>query len=223
MLVTADNGRVDGAIGASAIDLVASIPLTKRVFLDARLPLGLVSGAALIGNAMFGARWYASSGRSTWFTIGGSMGLPLLSRRIEEELGVASYPNAFWNLHQYYGGIVPIKADIAFETHASFFGFRGQIEPVAYVAYHDRVDSQFALQHAVEFQFGHEYYAGLRFQGMLIPTLDDKYQFAMEPFLGIEKRIAFARLGLMMPLDEVLGPPAREFLGVRIATGVRFE
>jgi hypothetical protein len=93
------------------------------------------------------------------------------------------------------------------------------------------------VQHAAEFQFGHAIGGGFRLQGVATPTDEaDAYQLAMEPFLSIERELGFLRLGLMLPLDKVLGPPLASIDGDRrrnqdglgswgllIRTGLRFE
>ncbi len=222
LLVTNSSGRFDGAVGASAIDLVTRIPLSPRTFIDARLPLGVVNGGTLMGNPLFGVRHIYKLKKSSWFSIAAGMGLPLISRRISQ-LVVASYAQGMWNMHEYYPTVVPIKLDFLYEKHVDWFAFRAYADPVAFISYSDRVDSHFAIQHAVEFQFGQRFYAGLRLQGYLIPTATDKYQFAVEPFFGIEHKRLFARLGLMMPMDQMLGPPFEDFVGMRVATGLRFD
>jgi len=222
MLITNDRGRYDGAVGASAVVLGTAIPLGDRTFLDARLPAGIVNGGTLIGNVSVGAHHILNVGKNSWITLGGGLGLPLVSSRVDA-IVIATYPQAFWNLHEFYPASVPIKFAFGYETHSDWFGFRAYVEPVVMIAHNDNVDHQFAIQHAVEVQAGHTFYGGLRLQGYLSPTFDDKYQLAVEPFVGVEKKLLYARLGLMLQIDERLGPPAENFIGLRFSTGVRFE
>jgi hypothetical protein len=238
LLLTTKNGRDNSnVIGGGAIDVATRIRLVRNTFLDLRLPVGLASGGVLVGNPMVGVRHVFVVGESSWITLGGAIGLPLLSVQAGV-LQYASFPSALWNLHEYYGGVVPFQVDVAYEVHASFFGFRAQLQPVLYAPITDLVTGQVAIQHAVEIQFGHEFYAGVRLQGVALPLSTNTssgsngnagtgsgstYVLGLEPFIGLEKRIAFARLGFMIPLNDFLGPPLSQYAGLRLATGARFE
>lgn len=232
-----DRGASPGAV---LIDLVTGIPLSERVIADVRLPITSLSfggqSATSVGNLMVGAHYVMNLDRHMWLTIGGALGIPLSPR---DFVGVAASSGAaYWNLHEVYPGVVPLYGRIAFEGHFNSIVLRAEAEPVLYAPYVDSIggglggrdsNAQFSLQHAIEVQFGGSFGGGFRLQGFLFPTNDgpfgtgDLYQLAMEPFLFAEKSTLFARLGLMLPLDEELGPPAKNFVGIRFATGARFD
>ncbi|MEP7125979.1 MAG: hypothetical protein ABJE95_33915 [Byssovorax sp.] len=224
------------ATGASLLDVVVGMPVTDRVILDARLPIALLSsnfqGSTSVGNLMIGAHYVMTLDTHLWLSIGGALGIPLAPRDFTGAL--TSVGGAYWNLHEVYPGVVPLYGKVAIEDHLDSIVIRAEFEPVLYAPYTDVVanrqgNAQLALQHAVEVQFGGALGGGLRLQGFLFPTNDgpfgtgDIYQLAMEPFLFAEKGTLFARLGLMLPLDKELGPPARNFVGIRFAAGARFD
>jgi hypothetical protein len=229
--------------GAVLLDVVTGIPLTDRVIADVRLPItsvsvgGALRGVTSVGNVMVGAHYVMNLDSHTWLTLGGALGIPLNPRDFVG--AITSSAGAYWNLHEVYPGVVPIYARGALENHFDSIVLRMEAEPVFYAPYTDGigdvftgfrdVKAQFSIQHAVEVQFGGSFGGGLRLQGFLFPTNDgpfgtgDLYQLAMEPFVFVEKSILFARLGVMLPLDEELGPPAKNLVGIRFAAGLRFD
>lgn len=228
-----DAGSVPAAF---MFDLVAGFPVADRTLVDVRLPITNISdrnnGVTSVGNLMLGVHHVISLDPHMWLTVGGAIGMPLNPRDFNGATTTAG--GALWNLHEVYPGIIPLYGRVAFEDHLDSIVFRAEAEPVLYAPYTDQVrgapgKAQFSLQHAVEVQFGGAIGGGLRLQGFLFPTNDgplgtgDVYQLGMEPFLFIEKSTLFARLGLMMPLDEELGPPAKRFVGFRFALGARFD
>jgi hypothetical protein len=99
-----------------------------------------------------------------------------------------------------------------------------QVEPAFFASVGGRDGTGGILfQHGTDIQVGHTLGAGLRFQGVAQSAFDDAYQVALEPFFVIERELAFLRLGIMMPLDEYLGPPFMRAWGLRLATGIRLE
>ena len=74
---------------------------------------------------------------------------------------------------------------------------------------------------------------GLRAQGMALPTFDNVgvrhavarnlYVLAIEPFLAMERNLAFLRTGLLLPFDEELGPPLEHTWGFHLTMGVRAD
>lgn len=211
----------DDEFSLGSLDIVGQIPLADRTFLDARLPL--VAGS--LGNPMLGAHHVARPGQSFWISVGGAFGFPLIQRR-DDLLAVGQLSQAYWNAHEFAPETVPILADVAIEAHAQPAILRAEIEPVVFVSTRDRGDPvELSLQHALELQFGHEIGGGLRLQGAWLATSDarDVYQAALEPFFLVEQELLFFRFGLLLPLDEVLGPPFEESWGVRAATGIRLD
>jgi hypothetical protein len=211
----------DDDLTFGTLDVVAQIPIRPRTFLDARLPLVVGS----LGNPMVGVHHVARLGEGAWFTAGGAFGFPLVNRR-QDFLEAGIMQQAYWNAHEFSPETVPIMAALGFEAHAGVALFRVEAEPVLYISTQKRGDPvELAFQHAAEIQFGHEIGGGLRLQGVLFATSDanDIYQSAMEPFFIFEHDLLFLRLGLLLPLDERLGPPFEETWGFRAATGIRLD
>lgn len=226
----------DGAAGGS-LSVELGLPLAKRTFLDARLPMGFAT-AFVLGNPNLGIRHVL--GREVWVSLGGALGLPVVNVRTQP-FGAYQYPpipNGLWNLHDYFPNIVPLEFNLGVEGHAGrYVILRGQVDPVLWIPYSRNDEPELVIQHAAELQVGHTLGGGLRLQGVAIPTgedygvnyplLDrgggDLYQLAVEPFLAAEGELLFARLGILMPLDEELGPPFDVSWGFRMKAGFHID
>lgn len=218
---TSTRGR-DASLG---FDVVTNIPIAARTTIDAWLPLGLTNDRIALGNPMLGAHHVLSIGRRSWLPVGGSVALPLATSQNSDVLG-AAIPRALWNLHEVTPDALSLQARLAFETHGDLYELRVIAEPVALFAVGRRSDSEFVFQHAFEAQLGHTIGGGMRLQGVAIPTEeDDAYQAALEPFFSVEAKAAMFRFGLMMPLDEQLGPPFsdRGAWGLHLTMGMRLD
>jgi hypothetical protein len=222
-----------GAAGG-ALALEVGLPLARRTFLDARLPMGFAQ-VFVLGNPNLAIRQVIGS--EFWVSIGGALGMPVLNRRTQNAGLFYQYPpipNGLWNLHDYFPNIVPLEFNLGLEGHSGPVIIRGQIDPVVWIPYGDNDEPELVLQHAAELQIGHRIGAGLRVQGVAIPTAesfgvayplvrDDLYQLAFEPFFAAEGDLLFARLGILLPVDEQLGPPFGQSWGFRFKTGFRVD
>lgn len=211
----------DDALAFGALDIVAQIPVKDRTFIDMRLPL-VVGG---LGNPILGAHHVARFGQSAWLSAGGGFGFPLIQPS-EGLLSAGILAQAYWNAHEYSPETVPLLSQLVFEAHGGATIFRVEADPILYISTSDRGSAvELALQHAVELQLGHGIGGGLRFQGVWFVTSDarDIYQAALEPFFIVERELLFLRFGLLLPLDEQLGPPFEESWGIRAATGIRLD
>lgn len=204
-----------------AFNVVAQIPIRPRTFLDARLPLA----AGSLGNPMAGVHHVARVSERAWFTFGGAFGFPMVAR--DDDFFVGSIvAQAYWNAHEFARESFPLLVHLGIEGHAGPVLLRAEAEPVLYILTSGRGDpAELAFQHAGEIQIGHAFGGGIRLQGVLFATSGarDIYQAALEPFLVAEHDLLFLRLGLLLPLDERLGPPFEQSWGVRASTGVRFD
>ncbi len=183
--------------------MVATIPLASHTLIDAVLPLGWY---APFGNPTVGVHHVGRVSKRFWITGGGSLGIPLVE---DNDFRVLTVPRALWHAHLHYENIVPIQAHVGIELHASIVEFRAKLEPSVWFPTGNNRDEKIAgaFYHAVELQLGHGIGAGLRLQGVAIGPGKDNYQFAMIPFFVVSRDLGFLRLGIMMPLDEELGPP----------------
>ncbi|WP_438016595.1 hypothetical protein WMF18_38245 [Sorangium sp. So ce315] len=228
----------DSDVSGLAVSLFARMPLAGHTFLDARVPFGLAIDErtdAVLGNVTLGAHHIARAGRALWLTVGGTVGLATLSGRTHDHRSYepVGASRAYWDLHEYFPSILPVHARLGAEAHAGLLIARVQLEPVLYIPLGRNEEYELAIQHAAELQIGHGIGGGLRVQGMALPTFDNVsvrhavarnlYVLALEPFLAIERRYTFLRAGLLLPLDEELGPPLDHTWGFRLGAGVRVD
>jgi hypothetical protein len=229
----------DSDVSGLSVALFARVPFAPHTFLDVRLPFGFAVDErtdAVLGNAMLGAHHVASIGRTFWITVGGDVGLATLSGRTHHHSSYepVSASRAYWDLHEYFPSILPIHARLGAEAHVGQLMIaRLQIEPVLYIPLGRNKEYEVAIQHAVELQIGHGIGGGLRAQGMALPTFDNVgvrhavarnlYVLAIEPFLAMERNLAFLRTGLLLPFDEELGPPLDHTWGFHLTMGVRVD
>ncbi len=226
------------AFSSVAIRVLASIPIARATYLDVRLPLGFTTDRttnAVLGNPMLGVHGVMAIGKTTWLSIGGALGFPLLSAGTQRDNGYggAQVPNAFWNIHEYMPSVLPLEARVAIEGEAGPITIRGEVAPVIAIPIGNNDQIEVVIMHAVEAQIGHTFAGGLRLQGVALPTFDrvrggsfaegDLYQMAMEPFFQVQQPRYFFRTGIMLPLDSTLGPPFVGSFGFRLGFGVRLE
>lgn len=156
-----------------------------------------------------------------------------------EVLGLRSIPSGYWNFHYYYHDALPLTARLGVELQRGAFHLRLQAEPTWLIALGDPPEpsanpyvraqeppppeNEASFQHAIELQVGHRLAAGLRLQGVVLGWAENTYQAAVEPFFAVEHDLAMLRLGVLLPLDEPLGPAFEESWGLRISAGVRIE
>jgi hypothetical protein len=228
----------NGDISSIAIALAASMPLARVTFLDARVPLGLTMDRqtdAVLGNITMGAHHVFRPGKRVWITLGGAVGLATLSADTHDHHSYEApgAARAYWNLHEYFPDVLPIQARAGLDWHLGPVLLRAEVEPAVYVGINTNDESEFAVQEAIEIQIGHALGGGVRVQGAAFPTFDnldlrheterDLFQLAIEPFVVLERRVAFLRMGLLLPIDAELGPPLERSWGFRFSGGVRVE
>lgn len=239
-LDTAAFGDAEGDAAGGTISVAGSYPMSKRFFFDTRLPLGISAprGADValfaVGNPNVGVHGDIRANKAFWITLGGGLGLPVANQRSQNEvaLELPPVPHGAWNMHDFYPNAVPLSFETLFEGHISSLILRLEIDPVFYIPYEPNDEPEFVIQHAGELQIGHAIGGGLRIQGVAVPTGDnfefsyfdgDFYQLAFEPFFAIEDELLFARVGVLLPMDEQLGPPFEQSWGFRFKTGVHID
>jgi hypothetical protein len=236
-LDTATTTPTDDDFTVMSARVLASMPLSSHVFFDARLPLGVTisrSTTASVGNPSLGIRGVVELGSDTWVNVSGAIGLPLLSGSAQRATGAAPMvPAAVWDLHDYMPSLLPLEFRVGLEKRIDFVSIRAEIAPILMMPVGRSDEVEVAFLHAAEIEAGRVVSAGLRLQGVALPTTKNlaysspaegtPYQAAMEPFVVVRHGAYFARSGLMLPLDEPLGPPLTTSFGFRLALGVRFE
>ncbi len=204
-----------------AIGLNLHMPIATRTFANVRLPMA----GYYPGNIMVGVDRVGKLGQRGFLGYGLQIGLPLSVNRGVEAF---SLPNGTWNVHEYQPRFMPIKVAFDYERMmGQSFTFRLDLEPVMSIPIGDYgYNVGFTLQHAVEIQYGHGLGVGLRVQGVAISDQlsTDAYQLAVEPFAVVQRRMGFARLGLMIPIDDsTAGPPFEQSWGFRLWTGLHID
>jgi hypothetical protein len=233
----------DGDFSGVIMDLTASVPVAPKTFLGVRLPLGLTIAEnqlgdrtlAVLGNIPVEVRHVIRYPSNIWVTYGLALSLPTLSGQAHgpDNYEAPAAARAYWDLHELFPDIVPIGFGAAGEWHGDFIALRAEFQAITYFPMARNDTADMVLQHAIEVQFGHRVGGGFRLQGIWLPTFSELdiahslegelYQAALEPFFAFEHRSMFMRLGIMMPLDQPLGPPFEEAWGFRFATGLRIE
>jgi len=231
-----------GERGTTALELVASLPLTARAFVDVVAPLGFGSLAA---NPSLGARYVQPIARGLFVSFGGAVALPLLDDESTANLELykvivydeRAVPSGYWNYRLYALSAFPVTGTVGLEAHRGLFELRLQAEPTWLFGLGDEPDpgypradpsrrahrDQGLLPHALEAQVGHRVAGGVRLQGVVIGWGEDNYQAAVEPFFALERELFMLRLGLLLPLDAPLAPAFEDSWGFRFSTGIRLE
>jgi hypothetical protein len=207
-------GRGRGA----SFELRATIPLGARTFLEGIVPVSLIQP---LGNVTFGAHHVGKLGRSTWLTAGGSMGVPLVA---DGRVLAGAVPRGYWGMHRYVEDTLPIQAFLLFETHvAEIVAIRVHAEPSLWFPIGDADSTDGAFYHAAELQIGHAIGGGVRMQGVVVGPGRDNYQLALGPFFYAQRDPIFLRAGLLLPVDEELGPPFKRSWGLLVAVGLHVD
>jgi hypothetical protein len=229
----AGDGEED--VSGGSLLVVPSFPIAQRTFLDARLPLGFATGFVL-GNASLNLRHELKAGQRTFVTIGGGLGLPLLNEDTQDRrfFELPNVSRALYDFHEFYPNQVPMRLGAAVEGHVGelvILRLAGDL--VAMLGFEDNDEMEMSFQHAAEIQIGHRWGGGFRIQGVALPTFEstgvrssfegDLYQVAMEPFFAYEGDMLFGRVGLLLPMDEALGPPFSQSFAFRLSTGFRID
>lgn len=222
-------------VSGGSMLIAPSIPLAERTFLDVRLPLGFATGFAL-GNPTLNLRHVVRANRSVFVTLGGGLGLPLLNDDTQDRrfFEVPNVAKGLYDFHEFYPFSVPLRFGAGVEAHVGeLLILRLNGDLTAMFNYGDNDEPEVAFQHAGEIQLGHTFGGGLRVQGVALPTFEstgvrsefegDLYQLALEPYFAYEGDLLFARVGLLLPLDEQLGPPFSQSYAFRLATGFRID
>jgi hypothetical protein len=214
---SAMKGTSYAAIASTALTLAARVPVSERTFLDARLPLAY----GVAGNPTVGVHHVSRLGQSTWLSAGGAFGVPL-APSTDRTFSALAAARSYWDIHEFFPDVVPVIGRLGLEAHADAFIVRCEFEPMVLLDSDD--GTQFVVQQAAEVQLGHRLGGGVRLQGVWLASFeDDVFQATLEPFLALEQERLFLRAGLLLPLDEDLGPPFEDHWGFRLATGFRIE
>lgn len=224
--------------GDRAATLLATT-LKLRTFLDERaafelaLPFGFGNSSGGIGNPMIGIRGFASAGEGLSIRFGGDLGLPVLSEDASRR-GPAPFLSTVrgdWDQHEFYPDVLPFVLRAGLSYHVGNIELRFDIDPAFYVPIGDNDDPELVIQHGAEIQVGHRVGGGARLQGVARPTFgeaeanrfdNELYQASGELFFAIQTDEAFARVGLVVPFDQPLGPLFDNMMPFRIAAGMKF-
>lgn len=232
-----DLGERSGLAGGSVV-LEGNFHLTKHFFLDVTVPFGISVGAT-VGNPTLEARGIVPLGKggASFLIIEGGLGFPVLNddtQNFENPQLAAVVANGLWDMHLFTPWSLPIIGRFGTEN---LFGrlalLRTSSDFIFEVPYGTNDEPEVQLQQAVELQLGQTIGGGLRVQTVILPTWedtdndqgydDDLFQLALEPFFSYEGDVMAGRLGLMLPIDEKVGPPFEGGWGFRAGLGARFD
>ncbi len=227
-LDTAAYLNTEGNRTGTSFNVMATVPVTDHTLVEAIVPLSLVYPW---GNPTIGGHHVGRVANSFWITGGGSIGIPLIE---DNGFATQAIPRALWNAHHHVHDIVPLQGRFGLEYHVNIVELRAQLEPSLWIPVGNNDDVHGAFYHAAEIQLGHTIGGGLRVQGVAygpgygsrsggLSGGDDYYQFALSPFFVIHRDLGFLRLGLMLPVDEALGPPFEQTWGFLFATGINLD
>jgi hypothetical protein len=213
--------RADGQGSLLALGLDIHFPVAHRTFIDARLPMA----DYFPGNIMLGADRVSKLDPRGFLAYGLQIGVPLVTSR---PLVAFDLPNGTWNRHEYQAYFMPIKVGFGYERmFGELVTGRLDLEPILSIPIGKHGDNAgFTFQHALEVQVGHSIGGGVRLQGVAVTDAlsPDAYQFAIEPFLALDRRLGYARLGLLMPLaDNESGPAFKQAWGLRLWAGLHLD
>jgi len=169
--------------------------------------------------------------------VGGGLGVPVLdddTQNFEDPAVAAAFSTAFWDIHEMSPWTFPIIGRLGTEHHLGrIVVLRAQVDPVVSIPYGENEEPEFTLQNAFELQVGQAIGGGLRVQAVVMPTWedtendldieDDLAQLAFEPFFSYEGETLASRIGLMIPVDELAGPPFETAWGFRVGFGLRLD
>lgn len=232
---------------------VAQIELIDNVYLDVELPLGIgtlsfqdnSAGGFALGNPTVGAHYAAPIDEMISFYAGGTVSVTTFpDADADEDRAAAAFTTsvtrAYYDFHRYAPQSIPIRARGGVEIRIlPYLYYRGELNPVFYIPL-GGADAAFFLEQGneIEARMPMGFGGGLRLQAVFPlavegdsdPTTSDpssdKIQTALEPFVAYEpaRPGLFARLGLLIALDEQLGFgfDSGKVLTVRAAGGYKF-
>lgn len=208
--------------------------LSPNLLLDVHLPLSFATNTQLgltndskaglgLGNPTIGLTYVTTDARTTWF-IGGRVSLPLAGAsdstpwQIANSLGAISM--ALWDVHYWAYKYVPIgvRGGVEWQSSPGLF-LRGSLEPTLFIPLDDRsslittrkalflYQARFEVEKHAESGWGGG--AGIQIVHAVSEgdafTKGDNVQAGFEPFGSYESATTFARLGLLLGVDEPLG------------------
>ena len=194
-------------------------------------------GGFLLGNPTLGAHYADSYNEQIAFFFGGSVSIPTIhgidSNDNDDEDRVAALAavaptRAAYDLHRFVPEAIPIRARGGAEIRIlPWLYYRGDLAPVMYIPTGGQ-DVEFLIEQSneIEARTPTGLGGGLRLQEVFTLTEGDDIQTALEPFVSYEPAPAgvYARLGLLMALDEELGFAFDQgkVLTARLAGGYKF-
>jgi hypothetical protein len=191
--------------------------LTSELYLDLWAPVGAnMSGPDDksrfgLGNPTLGLHYATTSGFTTFF-VGGRLSLPLIKLLDDNTQSIAdSYAAATMTLYDshYWTRYLPVAAFLGLEHRASEVVYlRAQLDPGFWLGLQtgDKVEFIYQGRAEIEARADSGWGGGGGLQIFHAPGLDgDNAQAAMEGFGSFDNGSLFARLGLLLALDEPLG------------------
>jgi len=201
-----------------------SVGVTQNVFIDVAVPLAMNTGStadktyAGMGNPTVGVHYGATSGPTTFYA-GGATAIPLVKAFDDRDqqtadltaaLAMTYYDVYFWTQYQPIIGILGVEHVVQNKFH-----LRADLSPYLLIPLRsgtnkDKVELMYQLHLEAEVRGESGFGGGLALQVWHAPTIDtgrngDNAQGAAEPFFSYDNGALFARVGVLIALDDQLG------------------
>lgn len=215
-------------------DLVAQVGVTRHVFLDADVPMGLLVGsglrAGLLGVPTFGAHYAGHFNRRTSGFVGIAVGIPIagstVSQLSDEHGRWATGMRAWQDPYRFLPSTLPFVARAGLEVDLAPAFLRFEASPGLLVFLRHLTGAAYVNVTAtagVRARFGLE--GGVSGLGtFVLSPAEDHAQMAIEPFIGYASPEApglYVRYGLLAALDTPLGVGGYGIVTHRLSIGAK--
>ena len=198
------------------------LDVAEDVMLDVQLPLGMyIDGVDIaghhsgtrfsLGNPTAGVRYAPTADNIRWW-VGGGLSLPFGANdddAVQIANGAATVALGLYDSYLYAADAIPVYATGGIDVRLhELFSLQASMEPILLIPIDDRRDSELFLQTSIGGEFRHDsgFGAGMDFKLAWLATENrDNAQALLDPYVGYTADTFFARLGLLLALDEPLG------------------
>ena len=220
--------------GTVTADLVAQLGVTRHVFLDADVPMGLLVGdgfiAGLLGVPTLGAHYAGHFNRRTSGFVGMVVGIPIAGSTVsvlaDDHGRWAVGVRAWHDPYRFFPKTLPFVARVGLEVDLAPAFLRFEASPGLLVFLRHLTGAVYVNVTAtagVRARFGLE--GGVSGLGMFVLSpAEDHAQMAIEPFIGYASPEApglYVRYGLLAALDTPLGVTGLGIVTHRLSIGAK--
>lgn len=198
------------------------------------------------GNPIVGVHFADTPTHGFSYFIGGSIAAPLLQDPSTQVKNAAFYGErnrGYYDADRFVLGHTAVRGSLGMEVQSLLpFILRGEVNPVVYIPTSDKYaafpetraglpsgkagDTAVTIEHALELELRADvgFGAGVRLQGVFMPTQNDMFQSVAEPFLQVvpKREGLYARVGVPVAIDPDLGlglTGNNKLAGIRVNIG----